>query len=885
MTKAILLALSLACCPLGQAQVIAYDEFDGKARGGWAVTRLGDWGNDLARESDGSAFFVRGNSWRALKSPVRRATVWVAVTMRMRGAIAGYCSVVGAADTKSQFSELGFNSGYGRTEGLWTNGPGLVFTGIDCQKTQTFLQRYDLAEGRWSAWAGEGSTVDFRSTEPKVKDAPLSASALSHIYLSKSSPQEVEILRLCVAATAEDALKPVPPGTPVVELSPKPELPLPEGLVALAKSLRLGDRVAFFGDSITWQGGFIDQMEHSLHRAAPAKHVALIRRGINGAKSTDILNGVKDLFGQTQGLFASVLKSDQPDVVVIMVGINDIWHGNKGNSATQYRAAMRSLARQVGKARLVLVSPTVIGETKSEFEPRLLEASQIVRSVATEVGATFVDAHTAFIKELSTTKGLTYDGVHMTDAGNRLLADMIGAGIARALTPLDPAPAVEIIPAPAYSKLLKGELAIGKRSLVSVQDPRLESTAKVLRTTLGKVSEPGTGTIVLKIDAKLAPEAYRVHVDKTVVLSGGSARGVAWACSSFEQLLRAGKVPRCVIEDKPETEFRALMVDLARQWHPVAEVKPLIDLCYRYKVPFMQMHLTDDQSFTLPSRAFPQLATPGRSYTESELVDLQAYAKGRGVIVIPELEMPGHGGQMVSRMPELFRASPKHHATLNFANRACVDALKVLIGEVADLFPDSPYIHIGGDEADLTYVHEMPDFQGAFVREGVANAHELYRKLLLEMNAKVKSLGKTMMVWEGFGPGGSVPISKDIVVVAYESSYYRPDALLQDGFTVINASWRPLYVVNDRNWSPEEIYGWNVGYWGHFVDWMPSYGGIQVGPQPKLLGSMMCAWEQPSQREFDSLKHRLAAMSERAWHPRARIGFADFWRRLQKITP
>lgn len=885
MTRGVIIAAVWACCRLGQAQVLAYDEFDGNARGGWADTGLGAWANDLAREAEGSAFFVRGNSWRALKSPVRRATIWVAVTMRMRGAITGYCSIVGAADTKSQFSELGFNSGYGRTEGLWTNGPGLVFTGLDCSKTQTFLQRYDLAEGRWSAWVGEGITVDYRGTAPRVKDAQLSADVLSHIYLSKSSPQELEVLRLCVAATADDALKPVSPGAPVAELSPKPDLPLPEGLVALGKNLRLGDRVAFFGDSITWQGGFIDQIERSLHKTAASKHVTLIRRGLNGAKSTDILNGVKDLFGQTQGPFASVLKSDQPDVVVIMVGINDVWHGDKGNSATQYKAAMKSLAKQAGRCRLVLVSPTVIGETNSEFEPRLIEASQIVRSIAAEVGAIFVDAHAAFNKERRTLKGLTYDGVHLTDAGNRLLTDLISSGIARTLVKPDYGPAVGIVPAPAYSKRLNGELAIGRSTLVSAQDPRLEPTAKVLRDTLGKVAAPGEGTIVLKLDSKLAPEAYRVHVDKTVVLSGGSARGVAWACSSLDQLLRSGKVPKCVIEDKPETEFRALMVDLARQWHPVAEIKPLIDLCYRYKVPFMQLHLTDDQSFTFPSRAFPLLSTPGRTYAESELVDLQSYAKARGVVLIPELEMPGHGGQMVSRMPELFRASPKHHATLNFADRACVDALKVLIGEVANLFSDSPYIHIGGDEADLTYVHEMPDFKRAFVREGVANAHELYRKLLIEMNVKVKSLGKTMMVWEGFGPGGSVPIPKDIVVVAYESSYYRPDALLQDGYAVINASWRPLYVVNDRNWSPEEIYGWNVGYWGHFVDWMPSFGGIQVVPQPKLLGSMMCAWEQPSQREFDSLKHRLAAMSERTWHPRARIGFADFWRRLQGITP
>ncbi len=407
----------------------------------------------------------------------------------------------------------------------------------------------------------------------------------------------------------------------------------------------------------------------------------------------------------------------------------------------------------------------------------------------------------------------------------------------------------------------------------------LRPQADALQTWLGPV-ERGAVPVRLSLSRSLAADAYTIEsTANDIRIQGGSPQAVAWGGVTLGQVARSGvRIRR--IEDRPVQPFRGLLLDVARQWHSVQGIKQVIMLCALYKINYLQLHLTDDQSFTFPSKNFPKLATAGRSYTLRELTELQNFAEARGVTIIPEIEMPGHGGQLVSKMPELFRAHEKHHATLNFAKPEVLTALETLVTEVMDAFPNSPYIHIGGDEADLTHVHENPDFQAAFKRENVENAHELYRTLLNRMNGHVRKRGKTMLVWEGFGPGGKVPIDKSIVVMNFESSYYPPDRMANDGYTMINASWRPLYVVNDRNWSPEEIYGWNDHFWHHFIEGMPSFKGIQVGRRANILGAIMCAWEQPESKEIESLRLRLPAMAERLWNPGLRGSYADFRRRL-----
>jgi hexosaminidase len=452
------------------------------------------------------------------------------------------------------------------------------------------------------------------------------------------------------------------------------------------------------------------------------------------------------------------------------------------------------------------------------------------------------------------------------------------------------------------------ELVVLRRLRASFDDPALAAVAGALNPLLRAAAEGGDRVpdalrhgeptlVALRLDRALAAEEYRLDTRDGITIAGGSPRAVAWGGATLAQLL-AGSValgvadeavaepatllPAVAIRDAPDCSWRGLLVDVARQPHTIATLEQLVTACWLAKVPYLQLHLTDDPAFTFPSRAFPELATKGHSFTREELVALVAFAEARGVTLVPELEMPGHCGALIAARPDLFRAHELHHATIAFAKPEVVAAMKTLVDELIELFPTSPWIHLGGDECDLAHVDENPAFPAAYAREKVADAHGLYLWFLAEMHSHVKSRGRRTIVWEGFGHGAQPELPRDVVVMAYEALYHLPGCLLKDGYPVINTSWRPLYVVNDRKWEPAEIHAWNRFHWDHFVDGFPATGGLDVEPTDRVLGAQLCAWEQPDSLELPSIRRRLAALSERTWNERAGRSAADFAARLDQ---
>ena len=135
-------------------------------------------------------------------------------------------------------------------------------------------------------------------------------------------------------------------------------------------------------------------------------------------------------------------------------------------------------------------------------------------------------------------------------------------------------------------------------------------------------------------------------------------------------------------------------------------------------------------------------------------------------------------------------------------------------------------------------------------------------------------------MWEGFRIVGEIEISRDITVMAWETAYQLPQELLEDRYSIINVSWKPLYVVGDRRWSPEYIYGWNMFRWENWYGPTPSFSPIQLEPSNRVIGAEMAAWEQADVMEIPSLRRRLPAMSERIWQPDAGLDYEDFARRL-----
>ena len=420
--------------------------------------------------------------------------------------------------------------------------------------------------------------------------------------------------------------------------------------------------------------------------------------------------------------------------------------------------------------------------------------------------------------------------------------------------------------------------------------PEAQALADGLEAVLGRPFPRAAGAgeaIVLALDSGLGDEEFQLDTGDHVRLAGGSPRAVAYAGAVLLQLAGAapgsGRVPQLALRDRPECSYRGLLVDVARHPHAPATLRRLLELCRLYRINHLQLHLSDDQAFTFPSSAFPRAATAGRGYARAELRALADYAQARGVTVVPEIDVPGHCGALIAALPELFRIDAQHPSTLHFARPAALAALRTIVDEVLEVFPDSPWFHLGGDECDLSGLDRHPEFQAACARTGAADARGLYGWFLGELHRHLRARGRRSIVWEGFGHGAAPPLPRDVTVMAYDGRYHAPDCLARDGYSLLNASWEPLYVVNERGWPPEQIYAWDRFTWRHFETASPAYQGLRIHECSSVLGAQMCAWEQREEREVDSLRLRLPALSERLWRGDAAFDFGDFARRLSRV--
>jgi lysophospholipase L1-like esterase len=226
-------------------------------------------------------------------------------------------------------------------------------------------------------------------------------------------------------------------------------LPTP-GLTALAAEgtpLKAGMKISVFGDSLTMQGGYLETMKKALAASPATKDlkVEIVKHGLNGGRVPTVLEG-QTPWGKLGGTMQELLDKDQPGVLIIFLGVNDVWHKEKGTTPENFRAGLKKMAEmgKTAKARLVFVTPACIGEKpdgSNEFDKKLDEYCQMVRDVAKESGAGLADVRKAVMDYLQKNnvkdeqgkykkdKILTYDGVHLQGPGNALVADCISQAI------------------------------------------------------------------------------------------------------------------------------------------------------------------------------------------------------------------------------------------------------------------------------------------------------------------------------------------------------------------------------------------------------------------------------------------------------------------------
>lgn len=207
-------------------------------------------------------------------------------------------------------------------------------------------------------------------------------------------------------------------------------------------------------------------------------------------------------------------------------------------------------------------------------------------------------------------------------------------------------------------------------------------------------------------------EAYQVEITQTkVAVKSVTAVGAYRALQTLQQLVRKenGKyfLPTCQITDWPAFRMRGLMQDVGRSYISMAELKREIDLLSRFKINVFHWHLTENQAWRLESKVYPELNAPenmtrmpGKYYTQEEAKELVEFCKQRHVMLIPEIDMPGHSEAFVRTF----------HTDMQSEKGMAI--LKKLMDEVCETF-DVPYIHIGTDEVKFTnprFVPEMVDY-------------------------------------------------------------------------------------------------------------------------------------------------------------------------------
>lgn len=449
---------------------------------------------------------------------------------------------------------------------------------------------------------------------------------------------------------------------------------------------------------------------------------------------------------------------------------------------------------------------------------------------------------------------------------------------------------IALLPTPKVCTEREGELTLP--AAVCAAHGAFESYQAVLvdyalRSVCVSIAANTEGGIRFCYDAALAPDAYVIDVADAACVYASDGEGLCYALASLLQLMkRAGEgiaLPRVRVEDHPDKPYRSLMCDLARCWHPFAQVLRFVDVCFLYKVNYLHLHLADDQRYTLPSKAFPKLNDPRECYTEAEIAYLNTYATARGIKLVPEIECPGHAAILNAHYPDVFGirqdsegealftelgVKVDHRSLINAGSERAFEGVKTLFAEVCDLFPDAPYIHIGGDEAAIKLWNTCADTRAYMKKQGITDVYELYSEYVARVTDYILSLGRTPMVWEGFPALGAERIDRRTVVIAWESHYHLAPDLLKAGFKIINATWQPLYLVPSltRRWDFRDILAWNVHNWQHW--WEHSAATehpIDVEPTDRVLGSILCSWEMTYEQEIARVMENLMAMAERVW--------------------
>ena len=446
---------------------------------------------------------------------------------------------------------------------------------------------------------------------------------------------------------------------------------------------------------------------------------------------------------------------------------------------------------------------------------------------------------------------------------------------------------------------------------------------------LSQLDETESGQIIIDLDPEhpMPHEGYNLSIgeNQSIILKAASPAGLFYGFQTFRQIcdpkLDVGErpkiltIPNCNIVDSPRFSYRGMHLDVSRHFFDAEFVKTYIDMIALHKMNVFHWHLTDDNGWRIEIKRYPKLteesawrvdrrhepwkewspiqsgekATYGGFYTQDEIRDVVQYAADRNIMVIPEIEMPGHTSEVFAAYPELsckgefIPVNPGSYwpnvDIFCAGNDDVFVFLESVLEEVIDLFP-GPYIHIGGDEAEKTHWKTCPKCQARIKDERLKDEHELQSWFIKKIEKFILSKNKKLVGWDEILEGG---LAKSATVMSWRGMKGGIESA-KAGHDVImcptSHCYFDYYQANPET-SPEAIGGYTTLKKVYSFNPVPEE--LSKEESNFILGAQGNLWteyvQEPGRAQYRVLP-RMTALSEVLWSGPGAHSYDDFYNRL-----
>ena len=416
----------------------------------------------------------------------------------------------------------------------------------------------------------------------------------------------------------------------------------------------------------------------------------------------------------------------------------------------------------------------------------------------------------------------------------------------------------------------------GRTGLILPRAPAHDSSATLV------VSADGLGMAVQGVEED---ESYTLDADEhRAVLHAPTVVGAIRGLETLLQLVDADHtgwyLPLVSVQDRPRFAWRGLLVDVSRHWEPPEVIRRNLDAMAAVKLNVFHWHLSDDQGFRVESKRYPrlqQLGSDGGFYSQDELKEIIAYARDRGIRIVPEFDMPGHAQSWFAGYPQYASAPGPYEVAHNFGVHDAVfdptreetySFLDGFIGEMARIFPDA-YWHVGGDENNGKQWSANPQIQDFMRKRGIIDNAALQVYFSQRLLAILTKHGKRMIGWDEV-------LHTDLPTTIVIQSWRGVSSLgaaARQGYRGILSSG---YYLDAMNTAADH----------YRVDPVPDSLGLSPDQAQRVLGGEACMWGEVLDPEtIDSrIWPRTAAIAERFWSPKTVTDPDDMYRRLAIVS-